>query len=53
MPFMDEIAEEQWPDTPTLVYVEATTRPEERVASVEGLAGLRLLRRDDWNDLRS
>jgi hypothetical protein len=45
---MGDIAEDGWPDIPTLLYLEATTAPGERVQQIGGLAGLRLLRRDDW-----
>jgi hypothetical protein len=49
---MGDIAEEEWPDVPTLLYIEATTMPDERAVVVEGVARLHLLRREDWRDPR-
>jgi hypothetical protein len=50
---MGEVAEDDWPDVPKLLYLEATTTPGERVEQIRGLAGLQLLRREDWPDPRT
>ena len=42
---MGELAEDEWPDVPALVYIEATKRPDELLKEFSESAALRLLRR--------
>jgi hypothetical protein len=50
---MGDIAEEDWPEVPTLVYIEATTAPDDRERELGSLGVLTLLRREDWDDPRT
>jgi hypothetical protein len=41
-----DVAEGEWPDVPTLLYVDTLAPTDQRVAELIGVAGLRLLRQD-------
>ena len=42
---MGELAEDEWPDGPALVYIDATKRPDELLKEFPGAAALLLLGR--------